>query len=638
MSSSEKHDQPDPDAWGVATRYQDVSQKWHEVPDDTMRAVLAAMGASTPEPISRDETPPVLVVSTDATVPPITAGAWAIALENGDRRTGSGALPADLPLGYHDVDHAGGRTRLIVTPEACPTPGPRRWGWATQLYAMRSRRSWGVGDLGDLRMLIDRAASDGAGVVLINPLHATLVDVPMEPSPYYPSSREFVNPLYLRMEDVPGADEQAVDLGQLASQARALNGDRRIDRDAVWRLKADALDRIWRHTRPGADFEQWRETEGDALERYAAFCVLTEQHGRPWTAWPSDVRHPAGSGVDAVLAAHADRVRFHQWLQWLLDSQLAAVTAGVDIHLVQDLAVGVDPAGADAWLNQDVTALGMRVGAPPDQFNTRGQDWGLPPFDPWALRRSAYAPFARIVRANLAHAGALRVDHVMGLFRLFWVPEGASPSEGTYVHYPWRDLLGVLALEAHRAGAIVVGEDLGTVEAEMREELAARNVLSYKLLWFEDQPPSTWKYGAMAAVTTHDLPSVAGLWTGSDLEDQHRLGMAPNEEATAEMRGKVARWTGLDDDASALEAVVEAHRLLAEASSSLVAASLDDALVIAERPNYPGTTSEYPNWSVALPVALEEIADTEGYRATVRAFARPPTKASPSEVSASEAS
>jgi 4-alpha-glucanotransferase len=271
------------------------------------------------------------------------------------------------------------------------------------------------------------------------------------------------------------------------------------------------------------------------------------------------------------------------------------------------LAIGVDPGGADAWMWQDVLAPSMSVGAPADEYNTQGQDWGIPPFDPWKLRDSAYEPFIETVRAGFRHAGGLRFDHVMGLFRLFWIPASAgSPKEGTYVRYPFRDLLDILALESERAGAYVVGEDLGTVEDFVREELYNRKVLSYRLVWFEPSPPREFPGRALSAVTTHDLPTVPGLWTGADLAAQRERNMNPNEESTAGLRRKIQELTGVSEDAPVTEVVQRVYEVLADAPSMLVAATLDDALGVVERPNFPGTT-DARNWSVALPAPLEDI-------------------------------
>jgi 4-alpha-glucanotransferase len=492
-----------------------------------------------------------------------------------------------------------------VSPGVCQLPAGPAWGWAVQLYAARSEDSWGIGDLADLRRLAAWSGEAlGAGLVLVNPLHAALPGLPQTASPYYPSSRRFRNPLYLRVEEVPGAGELD-DIDRLAAAGRALNADRRIDRDAVYRLKIDALERLWERFPGDAGFDAYGEQDGGALEDYATFCVLSEEFGRPWREWPAEYRRPDAPGVARYRRERLDRVRFHQWLQWLVDVQLAGADRGLAV--IHDLAVGVDPAGADAWLWQDVLASGMSAGAPPDEFNTQGQNWGLPPFDPWRLRAAAYEPFVDTVRAAVRHGGAVRIDHVMGLFRLFWVPEGASPRDGTYVKYPAHDLLDILALESHRTGAFVVGEDLGTVEDEVRDELGARNVLSYRLLWFESASPSEWPVQALAAVTTHDLPTVAGLWSGSDLEAQRALDLSPNDEATAAQRALLQKLAGGAEDAPVDDVIQAAYQTLAETPCLLLSATLDDALAVEERPNMPGTVDEWPNWSIALPAPLEEI-------------------------------
>ena len=271
----------------------------------------------------------------------------------------------------------------------------------------------------------------------------------------------------------------------------------------------------------------------------------------------------------------------------------------------------------------------MAVGAPPDEFNTRGQDWGLPPFDPWRLRAAGYGPFVETIRASLRHAGGLRVDHVMGLFRLFWIARGQPAATGAYVRYPASELLDIVALEAHRAGAYVVGEDLGTVEDQVRAEMAARDLLSYKLLWFEERPPPEYPVRALAAVTTHDLPTVAGLWTGSDLEHQHRLGMEPNVESTYSMCRRLGDMTGVAADAPPDEVVAHMYTALGTAPCLLLTAALDDAVTVLERPNMPGTVDEWPNWSIALPLPLEELMADPRPRAVARALDRRPDPGEP---------
>ena len=324
-----------------------------------------------------------------------------------------------------------------------------------------------------------------------------------------------------------------------------------------------------------------------------------------WRAWPAEYGHPAAPAVARFAAAEADRVRFHEWVQWLLDRQLER--AARHVALVHDFPVGVDPDGADAWAWQDLLALDVSVGAPPDRYIRHGQDWGLPPFIPHRLRAERYEPFIQAIRGTLRHGGGLRIDHVMGLFRLFWVPHGLEPVDGGYVRYPADDLLGIVALESHRARAFVIGEDLGTVEPGVRERLAELSVLSTRVVWFEPEPPERYPELAFAAVSTHDLATIAGVWSGADVDAQVKLGLRPNAEGYAEMRRRLGVLARVPDDADVEHVITGVYRALARAPSRIVTATLDDALAVAERPNMPGTTVEWPNWSLALPVPLETL-------------------------------
>jgi 4-alpha-glucanotransferase len=309
--------------------------------------------------------------------------------------------------------------------------------------------------------------------------------------------------------------------------------------------------------------------------------------------------------VARAAVEHHDRVRFHQWLQWLLDLQLEQASSRLD--LMHDLAVGFAPGGFDAWAWQDLLAPGTSIGAPPDEFNTQGQSWGLPPFDPWKLRAANYQPFVETIRASLRHAGALRIDHALGLARLYWVPDGVEPAEGVYVRYPFAELLEVIARESEAAGAYVVAEDLGTSAPDILEALAQRALLSYRLVWFEEKEPDEYPELAMAAVTTHDLPTIAGLWSRRDIEVQEGLGLRPNADGWEEIRTRLGALAGVEDDAQVEEVIVGVHRALAGAPSLLVSGTLDDAIAVVERPNMPGTMTEWPNWCLALPLPLEEI-------------------------------
>ena len=590
---------------GIMTSYQDYSGKLHEASRAGLDAALKAMRES--EGAAERATDAVWVLQQGETHA-LDAPAE-LRLEDGSTSRVDAHLPRDLPLGYHDLVSLDGdrRTRIIVSPGICHLPEDLfTWGWAVQLYALRSRNSWGIGDLGDLGELGRWSARAlGAGALLINPLHAPLPTPSQQPSPYSPSSRIFRNPLYLAIGQVPGAERMGAALKPFVQRGLELLSSTRIDRDAVFAVKMNALEELW--SRFGGDdgFEGYCRAEGSALEDYATFCALTEKHGAPWQRWPSEYRRPDGARVAQFREANIGRVRFHKWIQWLVDEQLRS--AASETPIVGDLAVGVDPSGADAWLWQDLFARGIEIGVPPDEFNTQGQKWGLVPFVPSGLRAARYEPFNRIVRTAMRHAAGIRLDHVMGLFRLFWVASGHRAADGVYVRYPAADLLDIVALESHRAGAYVIGEDLGTVETDVRRKLGLRRILSCRVLWFEKGPAAHYPKQAVATVTTHDLPTIAGLWSGSDLRAQQDLGLSPNVEGTRDIRVALEQRTGLAADAPIDDVILATYSALAQAPSVLVAATLDDALSVEERPNMPGTTVEYPSWCIPLPQTLEQI-------------------------------
>ncbi len=526
------------------------------MPQTTVDAILDAMGATPDGP------PPASAVTARLDRPAILPPGR-LNLRDGATLPVVGSLPAGLPPGYHHLQpDEGPAVTLIASPGRCPLPSAPGWGFSAQLYATRSSRSWGVGDLGDLEQLGAWSKAQGAGFVLINPLHAVSPTRPQQPSPYFPGSRCFLNPVYLAIEHIPGLASRPGIAG-LARAGQALNQERLIDRDRAWELKSLALEAAYADFAGDPDFEAYLADRGEPLVGFATFCALAERYGSSWPSWPAEWRHPASASVleFASTPVGSVRVRYYAWLQWLLDRQLAA--AAGTLPVVFDLAVGVDPGGADAWLWQDAFVDGVRVGAPPDVFNTHGQDWSLLPFDPWRLRANGYEPWIQALRGAMRHGGGLRLDHVMGLFRLYWVPLGATPRDGAYVRYPSSDLLDILALEAYLAGAWVVGEDLGTVEDGVRLELSRRDLLSYKVWWFEADPPSAWPGHALGAMSTHDLPTVAGVATGSDLAAQRRLHLEPDEEAAAALRTKLMNRTGSDQTTPAPEVVARAYADLA---------------------------------------------------------------------------
>jgi len=592
------------DEWGVQHRWLDARDEVHETSEETVSRLHEVIG--TPPSDLEERAPVVTRPGRD-----LGLGAVRVRCEDGTEREVDGRLPDDFPLGYHRLTTAAGvERRLVVSPGRCWLPEEPTWGWAVQLYAARSSRSWGIGDLGDLRTLRAWTEGEGGGFVLVNPLHAVAPVVEgasMEPSPYLPATRRFRNPVYLRVEDVPGHEPDDVDTGRRDAVAAA----DLVDRDAAWALKGPALRAAYdRSAGDDTDFATWRGDQGDPLEEFATWSALAEElgaeHGTDWHAWPERLRDPRGDGVAAWRAEHGAEVGFHAWLQWQLDVQLRAASGGLTV--IQDLPIGVSGGGADAWAWQDVLAQGVTVGAPPDALNTLGQDWGSPPLVPWRLRAADYEPFVESVRATIAGAGGLRIDHVMGLFRLWWIPEEGDARGGGYVRYPSDDLLDIVALESHRAQAVVVGEDLGTVEPGVAEALAERRILSYKVLWFEDDAPAAWPREALATVTTHDLPTVAGLWTGADAEDQLAATDMPEDDVRSgrdELLGRLTREP-LDDDAGPAEAVEAAYRQLVTAPSLLVALSLEDAVLEERRPNVPGTT-ERENWRIPLAVPVDRL-------------------------------
>jgi 4-alpha-glucanotransferase len=590
------------DAWGIDDGWEDTDHRWNSASPATVDAIRTAMG----DPAGGRRT---LVVRPGAETP-LSVPAH-LRLEDGTDLGDVATLPRDLPLGIHDLIplDGGPSTSLIVSPGRCHLPaGLRTWGVTMQVPTTRSRQSWGIGDLADVRSVGEWLGGLGAGLLAMSPLHAPTPVHPIASSPYYPSSRRWRSPLLLRVDEVPGGD--TAEVASLAAEARALLTNDLVDRDRSWVLQRRALEAIF-DDRPQADRDRlhaWRAEQGEPLEGWARFCALAERHGSSWRHWPDTLRHPDAPEVTRATHELADRVTFHAWLQLLVDDQLeTARLAGP--RLLQDLAVGVDPGGADAWLWQDLLADGFSIGAPPDEFEPDGQTWGLPPWVPWRLRDLGYRPLADLLRASLVAGGGLRIDHVMGLSRLFWVPEDGAPADGAYVRFAGRDLLDVVALESARAGAIVVGEDLGTVEPAFRTELRTTGILSTRVVWFEHAPPEEWPSEALAMVTTHDLPTLAGLCRGHD--------------SPPAMRANLEAVVGPVDGRPVQDVAVAVHRHLGRSPAALAAATLEDLLGVEERPNRPGTTStERPqNWSRPLPVAVDELPAHEGAAATLAALA-----------------
>jgi 4-alpha-glucanotransferase len=689
---------------GIATVYRDVWRRPRQASPETVRALLAAMGFSVDTlsgitaGIAEFEAadwgtmlPPVASALADdgaANVPlrAIGDGAvhWQLRLESGEERRGRTeldgltvlaerreqqrrlrrlALPIqrDLPAGYHrlsvELDGESAETLLIVAPPHChlPPQGDRRgWALTAQLYALRSRRNWGIGDFTDLAALAAAAARLGAAALGINPLHALFPDEPRHISPYSPSSRLFLNPLYLDIEAMPDfapAMARGQERAIVAARAAPL-----VDYPAVaalkWPLFA-ALHRAFTEEARGGsaraeDFRRFQRAGGRALETFAVFTAL-HQHmlaqggGFSWLDWPAALRDARSPEVARFAEEHRERVELQQYLQWEADRQLAGAAAAAPstAGLYRDFAVGVDPNGADCWCDPELVVPGAAVGAPPDLLNQKGQNWGLAPTNPVALRRQAYRPFIAALRANMRHAGVLRLDHVMALMHLYWIPRGASAAEGTYVSYPFADLRRILALESMRQRCAVIGEDLGTVPDGFREAMSESGVLSYRVLLFERDPagdflpPQAYPELATASFSTHDIATLKGFWLGRDLEWRRELDLYPSAEAgEADRRERrrdrkrlldalIAAGTLSRADARRLLSSEERHtyqpvlaeavyRFLARSKTRLVLLQIEDVLGELEQPNLPGTIDEHPNWRRKLSRLIEEmIGDAE---------------------------
>jgi len=525
-----------------------------------------------------------------------------------------------------------------------------------QLYSVRSRGSWGHGDLRDLAELAAWSGRElGADFVLVNPLHAAEPVAPISPSPYLAMTRRHLSPLYLRIEDIPeyarlGAGDRArvEALGaplRAASRTAAL-----IDRDAVWAAKRAALEIIRSAgLSPGrqAGLDAFLARHREAVEDWATWCAIAEVHGPDWRTWPAALADPHSAQVAALRRTRAGRVDFHAWLQWLTAEQAdaaqrAARRAGMSIGVISDLAVGAHPGGADAWARQDVIVTGVSVGAPPDEFNQRGQDWTLPPWHPGWLAAQAGRPLAELIAATIRHAGGLRIDHVMGLARLWWIPAGMAPGEGTYVRYDHELAGDVLCGEAARAQALAIGEDLGTVEPWLRDFLAARGVLGTSMLWFErcadgtPRKPGEWRRGCLATVGTHDMPPAGAFLTGEQVTIRAELGLLTEAEADerAAARRELDGWLAMLASEGLLGRPAEVtpetftaalYGFLARTPAMLIGVSLAEAAGERRPQNLPGTVHEYPNWRIPLadrdgaPVLLEDLPAHEGVRTVAAA-------------------
>ena len=682
---------------GIGTSYVGQSNDYHEIEDDVLIDVLAALGvdASSDEAIERSINAIVherygrlvapTVLHTAGTTDHIRVNTSimsvptaSITLENGEPYEGTLAvvgdgsqqahiidgrfiasalveIPDDVPVGYHTLHvSVDGRTQdatLISAPSRVELPESLKsgqlWGWMAQLYSIRSAGSWGVGDFEDLKtLLVDAKRRTGADFVLINPMHAAEPVSPLTPSPYLPVSRRFVNFTYIRPESIEEyrtADESVkAQINDLHDGVAALNGDPQIiDRDTMWRAKMHALwilFKVGRNEARQAEFEAFKQSCGEELEAYATWCLCYDKWGAPSADpnnWERSLTKDSPQIAD-LRNQFPDTLDFYRWMEWVATQQFrsaqeAAKEAGMQIGVMADMAVGVHPLGCDVWWNPERFAKGATVGAPPDFFNQQGQNWSQPPLSPIDLENNGYRTYRDIVHGMFAQSGAVRIDHILGLFRLWWIPEGKSATDGAYVYYDSNIMLGILAIEASRVGGVVVGEDLGVVPEYVADSLAEHGLLGCAVEWFEQtdgvfHEPRTWRPYALASVNTHDLPPCAGYLDYEHVRIRERLNLLTcsvqefQASAVKEHNAMLMMLVDngyldpklLEDEHANEQQIVESlYRALKAAPSKLLAASLTDAVGEHRAQNQPGTNNEYPNWRVPLADAQGNVVPLE---------------------------
>jgi 4-alpha-glucanotransferase len=595
-----------------------------------------------------------------------------VELESGERLSFENDRPINssrLPIGYHTLrvtaTHKGHERqfeqRLIVAPRCCTSPtevlgDDRAFGLTANLYTIRSNANWGIGDFSDLGRLATWGGERGADFVGVNPLHA-LMNRGTDISPYSPVSRLFRNALYIDVTRVPEFEQasdvrERIDSPEFGAELEALRETDQVRYEQVLGVKGivlGALHRAFEAMQDGRRHEEYRafvDRNQPALSRFATWMAIAERHGCNWREWPKGLGDRASAAVRDFAREHRDRVAFHQWLQFEADRQLssaatAARDAGMRIGLYQDLAIGTSPVGADTWAFPELFAERVAVGAPPDPYSATGQNWGLPPLDPRELRRTGYAYFIDLIRGAFRHSGALRIDHVLGLFRLFWIPDGTSGEHGAYVRYPTNDLLGILALESVRNRAIVVGEDLGTVPPEVPRALEDWGILSSKVMLFERgehgsfNPPSSYQELALATANTHDMAPIAGYWSGVDVEIRERVGLTEAAAAEEERRNREVDRRQLrarlveehllstDSDPSSAELRGAVHAMMCRTPSRLVGLSLDDVAGETQPVNVPGVgPDQYPSWSRKMRDPLDVIMTSRDTDITMRCDGR----------------
>jgi 4-alpha-glucanotransferase len=623
--------------WGIESQYHDAFGRLREVEPAALNRLMELL-AQDGEP-ERRRVPRTVVARTNREallpldVPHGTHVTWTIAgneiLAQGAGEAPTVKLPADLPTGsfklHVDVGGESEEACLLIAPERAyqGTSGARHWGIAVQLYGVRSQRNWGHGDFTDLMDLIDIAADHGAAAVGLNPLHSLFDNHPEDASPYSPNSRLFLNTLYIDVEAVPGFP--GLDAAGLRDEVEALRRSHFVNYDGVARAKAKGLRLAYENFRRGnfpddeRAFEAFRAERGETLQRFAAFEWLRRRRGMPWQRWPAKLRDGDRKALARVRRDHGDEIVFFEFLQWIAHEQLSSCWARIrrremKLGLYLDIAVGVSPAGFDAWSDRESVLDAVSVGAPPDTLNVEGQNWGLAGTNPIALERQKFEPFRRMLRASMRYAGAIRLDHVLGLKRLFLIPNGMHAGQGTYIRFPFEALLAVIAQESVSNRCVVIGEDLGTVPEGFRGTLADWGLWSYKVMTFEREgdgrfrAPEAYSADALATFNTHDLATFAGWAAHHDLAVKRKMGIDPGEtdedrsNARARLRDALGSPESMDADFPAVAAY------LARTPSRLLMVAIEDVLGILEQPNVPGTLHEHPNWRRRLPIALEDLA------------------------------
>jgi 4-alpha-glucanotransferase len=673
---------------GLAVDWRDYANNTHRVSVESLQRILAALGlpcgtagelSDSEHALAVEGIPPLVsaTVGLPIDLPPSSVRASSrnrVMLEDGkvmEVPAGSGPrgmrLPAIATPGYHSLEIGDRRVTLAVAPARCPTisdiaPNERVWGIAAQVYGLRSPGDCGIGDGAGIVALANQAAANKADVLALSPVHALFTADPNHFSPYSPSSRLFYNPLHADARAVFG--EARVQKATAQAGVSVLNHAFEERHLIDWPESARAKNSIFHclfedfaatdlvaatPTPLAADFARFQAEGSTLLEDHACFEALHAERLRvdttawSWSEWPVQWRDPHSDAVRAFAAQNKNEIAFHCFLQWIADRSLAAAQdqakrAGMRIGLVADLAVGMSGAGSHAWTSQQDILVGLEIGAPPDQYNTKGQNWGLTTFSPRALSRGGFAPFIATLRACLRHAGGVRIDHAMGLLRLWVVPRGADPSQGAYLTYPIDDLMRLTALESNRRGAIVIGEDLGTVPAGFRERLAATGIYGMRVLWFERErarfaPPQAWSADTAAMTSTHDLPTVAGWWRGSDIETRAQIGLVEDKEKEEAERIKERRslWRAfrragaavgkLPAPATPLPVTDAAVKFVATTPSQLTLLPLEDALALEEQPNLPGTIDQHPNWRRRYAGKAEELLKLPGVRQRIAPLA-----------------